>query len=116
MDGEVVENTPEWLERDDIFHHQGETAFVRTAVTVLVMVESPRILEGRWAHASEHGQLTVLALSSAFGGSDVIGVFADRGQAIDLESGESGHVGFAEAANRGKFAGGGSRFPAAKAV
>lgn len=47
MEGEGVEDLPEWFDSDDVIFHECEAAFVVVAVAVLVVVESPCVLERR---------------------------------------------------------------------
>ena len=91
MDREVVEDTPERLQGDDVLHDQGQAAFVRTSLTMFVMVEGPGVLEWRRTHATEHCELAVFTFGGALSRSDIVGVLSDRGEAIDLECRESRH-------------------------
>ena len=54
MNREIVENTPERLEGDDVLHDKGETTFVGAAIAMLIVVESPGVLEWWWAHPTQH--------------------------------------------------------------
>lgn len=90
--GEIVDGAPEGLEGEDILDDEGDALVVGLGVAVLVVVEVPRVLERRRAHATEHGQALVFALGRAFGGGGCGSwVFGDGGEAVDHEGWEARH-------------------------
>lgn len=56
VEGEGVQDLPEWLGGDDVLLQDGETAFVDLRIGVLVMVKRPCVLERWCSEMADEGQ------------------------------------------------------------
>lgn len=59
---ELVEDFPERLDGHDVLKHGRQAALIVGRSRVPIVVESPRVLEGRRPDASEHVELELIAL------------------------------------------------------